>query len=225
MLRCLDLFCKQGGAGKGYADAGFEVVGVDIEPQPRYPFEFHQADAFDYVRLHSAEFDLIHASPPCQFYSVTFGLSNKRHVDLIPATRQALNDTGKPYAIENVVGAPLINPLMLCGTMFGLKVFRHRLFECFPAIWFPPQCCDHRGRATSAAKSTIRKNGITRTVSLNDGFRYVCVVGNDFLKDEAAIAMGIDWMTKYGLTQAIPPAYTEWIGRQFMAYFARVHRA
>jgi DNA (cytosine-5)-methyltransferase 1 len=205
----------------GYSRAGFEVVGVDIEPQPRYPFEFHQADALEYVRLYGAEFDLIHTSPPCQYYSVTYSLSNKKHTGLIPETRQALIDTGKPYVIENVVGSPLINPLLLCGTMFNLHVIRHRLFECFPVIWFPPFTCNHIGFATG----TRSHKKTTKCPSLTDGANYITVVGNDYLKAEGEKAMGINWMTKAGLSQAIPPAYTEWIGQQFLNFFLSHHAA
>ena len=119
-MRLLDLFCCAGGAGKGYVDAGFEVVGVDIDPQPNYPFEFHQADAIEFVSAHGHEFDAIHASPPCQAFSKTKTLHDNEHPDLIEPTREALIATGKPWVIENVVGAPLINPIKLTGQHFGM---------------------------------------------------------------------------------------------------------
>ena len=127
--KALDLYCKAGGTSMGLHRAGFEVTGVDIEPQKRYPFEFVLGDALEYCAQHGHEFDLVVAGPPCQLYSVTASLSNGNHPDLVGPTREALIATGKPYIIENVPGSPLINPLVLCGTMFGLALIRHRLFE------------------------------------------------------------------------------------------------
>lgn len=143
--RLLDLFCCAGGAGMGYYRAGFDVVGVDIAPQPHYPFAFHQADALDFLAEHGHEFDAIHASPPCQLYSTTKYAheDNGTHPDLLAPTRQALIECGIPYVIENVEGAPLIDPLTLCGSEFGLRapdvdglplaLRRHRLFES--SVW------------------------------------------------------------------------------------------
>jgi hypothetical protein len=132
--RLLDMFCGAGGCSMGYLRAGFEVTGVDLHPQPHYPFRFIQADAIAYCRKHGHEYDVIHASPPCQAYSITKNLKTAKtsHPDLVAATRAALIRTRKPYVIENVPGSPLINPLMLCGSMFGLGVIRHRLFESSP---------------------------------------------------------------------------------------------
>jgi DNA (cytosine-5)-methyltransferase 1 len=136
----LDLFCKAGGAGMGYHRAGFDVVGVDIEPQPRYPFRFVQADALEFLAAHGREFDAIHASPPCQKYCALRHLAKTEdYPDLIPETRELLEATGRPWVIENTPGAPLRSPLILCGTMFrlrtncGAELRRHRLFEsnCF----------------------------------------------------------------------------------------------
>lgn len=206
----LDLFCGAGGAAMGYYRASFDVIGVDIKPQPRYPFEFHQADALEYVRKHGAEFDAIHASPPCQAYSKLKSLHKKQYADLVSVIRDSLEKIGKPYAIENVVGAPLKNPLMLCGTMFGLRVIRHRLFEVNPPIYFPPRSCCHNGRA-SGNKSFKRETGIHRTPRLKD-FEFLTITGHDFIVSEARIALGINWMSQKELSQAIPPAYTEFIG-------------
>jgi DNA (cytosine-5)-methyltransferase 1 len=212
-MRLLDLFCGAGGAAMGYHRAGFnEIVGVDNRPQHHYPFEFVQGDALEYCTAHGHEYDMIHASPPCQGYSVTRSLSNKTHPMLIDATRAVLIATGRSYVIENVPGAPLINPLMLCGTMFGLGVIRHRLFECEPPIWFPPATCVHNGLATGN-RGSLRGS---KTPSLRHGFTYVTVAGNNYLADEGRAAMGIEWMTRTELSQAIPPAYTEWIGRQLL---------
>ncbi len=215
--RLLDLFCGAGGCSMGYHRAGFDVVGVDIKRQKRYPFEFVQADAIEYILAHGHEYDIIHASPPCQFYSVTAPLSNGNHPDLVGPTRVALLEVGKPYVIENVVGAPLINPLMLCGTMFGLRVQRHRLFEIWPnPIWFPPHPCKHDGLATG---NHLRRSGVTRTPGFKDGYNFITVAGNNYLVADGQLAMDIDWTTKAELSQAIPPAYTEWIGKQLMEQF------
>ncbi len=211
-MRLLDLFCGAGGCAVGYHQAGFtNITGVDIVSMPRYPFRFIQADALEYLARHGQEFDVIHASPPCQAYSVTAPLSSGNHPALVGQIRLALYETGRPYIIENVPGAPLMNPLMLCGTMFGLGVLRHRLFECNPEIWFPPASCAHDGRTTG---NRCARAGITRTPSAEkDGYRFITVAGNNYLADEGRRAMGIDWMTKKELSQAIPPAYTKWIGK------------
>lgn len=220
--RLLDLFSGAGGAAMGYHRAGFEVVGVDLAPQPHFPFEFHQADALEYCAAHGHEFDMIHASPPCQWYSIAAAamrLTGKRYPDLVAATRYLLMTVGRPWIIENVPGAPLQNPLMLCGTMFGLQVIRHRLFETCPTIWFPPASCHHRGLATG---NVMRRRGVTRTPSLSDdGIEYVSVAGNNYIANEGRAAMGIDWMPKSALSQAIPPAYTEYIGTQLRGILER----
>lgn len=198
----------------GYYRAGFDVVGVDIRPMPRYPFEFVQGDALEYAREHGAKFDAIHASPPCQAYSRLKSLHAKRYVDLVSITRDTLAKIGRPYVIENVVGAPLENPLMLCGTMFGLRVIRHRLFESNPQIYFSPMSCCHNGRA-SGNKSFKRETGKHRTPRLKD-FEFLTITGHDFIVSEARIALGIDWMSQKELSQAIPPAYTEYIGNYLL---------
>jgi DNA (cytosine-5)-methyltransferase 1 len=204
--KALDLFCKAGGTSMGLHRAGFEVTGVDIEPQKRYPFNFVLGDALEYVALHGHNYDLIVAGPPCQLYSVTSSLSSVNHPDLVEPTREALKTTRKPYIIENVPGAPLENPIKLCGTMFpNLRVIRHRLFECEPVIWFPPSPCQHIGRTA--------KRGVFGT--FQNGY-YLTVTGEGFLRDEARVAMGISWMSSKELSQAIPPAYTEWLGKQML---------
>lgn len=210
--RLLDAFCGAGGAGMGYYQAGFDVVGVDIKPQKHYPFEFIQADALEFIARHGKDFDVIHASPPCQKYARTKNLktSRKDHPDLIEPTRQALIATGKSYIIENVTGAPLINPVMLCGTMFGLGVIRHRLFECNPIIWWPPAPCQHEGKIVPMWWKSRQR------ALLSKKYKYIHVVGSSFLMPEAKEAMGIDWMVRDEISQAIPPAYTHWIGEQLM---------
>lgn len=196
----------------GYYQAGFDVVGVDIKPQKHYPFEFIQADALEFIARHGKDFDVIHASPPCQKYARTKNLktSRKDHPDLIEPTRQALIATGKSYIIENVTGAPLINPVMLCGTMFGLGVIRHRLFECNPIIWWPPAPCQHEGKIVPMWWKSRQR------ALLSKKYKYIHVVGSSFLMPEAKEAMGIDWMVRDEISQAIPPAYTHWIGEQLM---------
>jgi DNA (cytosine-5)-methyltransferase 1 len=132
---------------------------------------------------------------------------------LVEETRAALVATGKPYVIENVPGAPLVNPLMLCGTMFGLRVIRHRLFECDPAISFAPASCNHDGNVSGNRNAKgIRKN--------LENFRFLTIVGNDYIADDGRVAMGIPWMVRRELSQAIPPAYTEFIGKQLRAHLA-----
>lgn len=211
-LRLLDLFCGEGGAGMGYARAGFDVVGVDVAPQKRYPFTFVCGDAFDYLDGHWREFDVVHASPPCQAYSVTRRMTGRTdHPDLVGRIRQALVGTGLPYVVENVPGAPLVDPLLLCGSMFGLGVLRHRLFECAPSVFWPPASCDHAGGVLSMWWSSRCK-----ALARGERFRYLTVAGKSFLVGEASAAMGIDWMSRRGLAQAIPPVFTEYVGRQLM---------
>lgn len=192
--RLLDLFCGAGGAGYGYALAGFEVVGVDIKPQPHYPFSFLQADAMSFP-LHG--FDVIHASPPCQAYSRCQRFLKKpdAYPDLLPAMRHRLLAAGVPWILENVVGAPMPSSVVLCGSMFGLQVIRHRLFES-SHILFAPGACAHQGRTQEY------------------GGPYVCVAGNMFRLEDARRAMGIAWMGCKEISQAIPPVYTQWLGRQ-----------
>lgn len=204
--RLLDLFCCAGGAAMGYALAGFEVVGVDVNPQPNYPFEFHQADALTFP---TEGFDAIHASPPCQAFSVAtlFHRGQRdKHPNLVPQTRAKLRESGLPYAIENVPGAPLENPIMLCGTMFPerLKVYRHRMFETSPAVYFPPAFHNpHMYRPTEVGRKVAEHGWMT-------------VAGHFSDVKAAGAAMGIDWMTRDELAQAIPPPYTEFIGVHLM---------
>ncbi len=219
-LRALDLFCCAGGAGMGLHRAGFEVVGVDIRPQPRYPFEFHQTDALAFP---VDGFDFIWASPPCQAHTAMKTMHNaKSHLDLIPETRAKLIASGLPYAIENVVGAPLIDPFLLCGTMFGLGVEdadlqRHRIFETSFGIGLLPQC-NHGARATIGVYGGHVRNRKRRTIGIygegaRDSRRKFDKGVPDFTADQGREAMGIDWMTLAELSQAIPPAYSEFIGR------------
>ena len=206
--RLLDLFCGAGGAAKGYQRAGFEVVGVDIKPQPRYcGDEFHQADAMTF----SLEgFDAIHASPPCQAFTTMANRRRGNHPDLIAATRDRLESTDLPYVLENVLGArrKMVDPLTLSGGMFGLGVHRPRFFEVnFNTVLPPPvwPVLDPIGvygkldgrRLWTRSDGTIQRNAKTL--------------------QEARDAMGIGWMEWDELREAIPPAYCEWIGTHLLA--------
>ena len=201
MIRALDLFCGAGGAAMGLHRAGFEVVGVDIDPQPNYPFEFHQADALTFP-LES--FDLVWASPPCQAF--TAYKRRHQHVyaarNFIPAVRSRLADI--PYIIENVPSAPLHHPVQLCGSAFGLDVRRHRIFEASFQVVSPP--CNHSWQTPRFPPATNRKN-LRCTVEIGV-WRIPLAVQSK--------AMGIDWMTLKELSQAIPPAYSEFLGRAFL---------
>jgi len=213
---CLDAFCSAGGCSRGYADAGFTVVGVDHKPQPNYPYDFVQADAIEYIREQGPLFDLIAASPPCQLFTPLKGLTTQDYLDLIEPTRAALKSTGKRCIIENVPGSPLKATIMLCGTMFGLRTIRHRLFECFPGIYWPPTPCQHIGRASAAGRGRKPGNEKGYIPGSLENFQYITVVGNDYIKSSGEIAMDIDWMTKPELSQAIPPAYTEFLGSRML---------
>jgi DNA (cytosine-5)-methyltransferase 1 len=203
-LRLLDLFCGAGGASMGYHRAGFKVVGVDKKHQPNYPFKFHQADALEFPL---DGFDVIHASPPCEAYSRITGRHRANHEALIPATRERLISNGAPFIIENVEGAPLKNYFVLCGSMFGLEVRRHRLFECSHLI-LTPQC--NHGAQTGEYFPLCYKNRKAGKKSSVVGVYGHINYGGEF--EIRCKAMGIDWMTNAELVKAIPPAYTEFIG-------------
>jgi DNA (cytosine-5)-methyltransferase 1 len=207
--RLLDLFCGAGGAGMGYHRAGFEVTGVDIEPQPRYPFEFHQADALTFPL---EGFDLIHASPPCQAFTVmhNLGWPGKDHPDLIAATRRRLMANGRPWVIENVPGAPMPASFVLCGSMFGLPIRRHRQFETSPFLLVPP----HRHRV-GEHPILVTSGRLTKRRRVERPWQVNAVAS------VAGKAIGIDWMTRDGLSNAIPPAYTEWIGTRLLEAMER----
>jgi DNA (cytosine-5)-methyltransferase 1 len=208
--RLLDLFCCAGGASMGYSRAGFSVVGIDIAPQPNYPFEFIQVDALTLEPEFIASFDAIHASPPCQAYSDLAKRNGNGHKwpRLIEPIRRMLVDSGRPYIIENVEGAPLLSPVVLCGTMFPkLRVLRHRLFESNFVILAP----SHK-KHPKVHTFDRRKAHYGKTDEWKD---FVQVTGGGNCSLAAAhAAMGIDWMTKGEINESIPPAYTEFIGRQ-----------
>jgi DNA (cytosine-5)-methyltransferase 1 len=213
-FKALDLCCKAGGMTKGLQRAGFYVVGVDIEEQPNYcGDEFFQADA---LTFDLSGFDLVCVSPPCQKNLHGLNAVNVargrtlRHVDLIAPFRARLAASGLPYIIENVVGASLHNPVRLCGTSFGLPIRRHRLFESNLLLLTPP--CDHARFAEPKYPTNFRPGGrkVLSTV--------VQVYGNTAGSHLWPEALGIDWMNRAELMQAIPPVYGEHFGRQVMGY-------
>lgn len=200
MPRIADLFCGAGGAGMGLHRAGFEVIGFDIAPQPRYPFEFHQQDT---LTVDLSGFDAVWASPPCQLHTMAgqqWRRAGVEYPDLIEPTRRRLMATGKPYIIENVPRAPLVSPIILNGAMFGMRIRRTRLFECSfdPPFFLIPR----------EGKSSFRMDRIPTDIITPVGhFSGVAMAQNE---------MGIDWMTRKELSQAIPPAYSEFLGLQLM---------
>ena len=210
-MKLLDLFCGAGGTAVGFNRAGFDrIVGIDIAPQPHYPFEFVRGNALEYLVKYGCEFDLIAAAPPCQYYSIAQYIhgNGDEYPKLIEPLRALLLEIGKPYVIENVPGAPLVNPVMLCGLMFGLKVFRHRLFECSPWVFSPGHLKHPKGSVTNSFRGYS---------SFVNGATHISVAGHNFNREDGARAMDIDWhMTRAELSQAIPPAYTEYIGRQML---------
>jgi len=213
----------------GLHKAGFDVTGVDIKPQPRYPFNFVQADA---TAFPIEGFDFVWASPPCQAHTAMKTMHNaKEHIDLIPATRERLTAGSMPWVIENVVGAPLNNPVLLCGTMFGLgcqdaDLRRHRVFETsFPLPW-PPQC-SHGKRAVVGVYGGHIRDRRRRTIGVygegcRDSRRKSDKGIDEFTVEDGREAMGIDWMTLAELCQAIPPAYSEYLARAALPYIFRM---
>ncbi len=229
----LDLFSGAGGAARGYADAGFEVIGVDINPQKHFPYTFFQANALDVLNMLLSDsglwqgyalddFAVIHASPPCQEYSSTRHLRNATAArpiireKLVSRVNLALRETGLPYVIENVPGSPMPDSITLCGSMFGLPIRRHRWFACSHYLYAPGPC-QHTDSCINVIGGKIRGYGSLRSQTL-----YHTAKGETrrreayFRSSVGEKAMGIDWMTRAELSEAIPPAYTAWIGRQLM---------
>jgi len=205
-MKLLDLFCGAGGASEGYAKAGFEVTGIDVKHGKRYPHTYIRGDVRDYLDVEFLQqFDVIAASPPCQTFSATKHLRNAQgkstsKVNMIPEVRDALIASGKPYVIENVPNAPLINPIQLCGSGFGLKVRRHRLFESNVPLLGNE--CNHKAQG-----KPVGIYGSMRDEIPNGGHTAKTM-------SEANEAMGIDWMIWGELVESIPPAYTQFIGEQ-----------
>lgn len=224
----LDLYCCQGGASAGYAAAGFHVIGSDLHPQPRYPYPFAQGDALqlldDLLDGKAPQFSdghtyglpgstadrIIHAmagSPPCQPFTLAQRIQGRDHPDLVADTRRRLQATALPWIIENVVGAPLVDPVMLCGAMFGLRTYRHRLFESNAPMAVPAHP-DHVAATTKMGRPP------------REG-EFMHVVGNFSGVSLAREVMGAPWMNRDGLRESIPPAYTEHLGRQLLAVMER----
>lgn len=209
-MRVLDLFCCAGGAATGLSCAGFDVVGVDIDPQPNYPFEFSQMDAIEALRVLRdgpipglPRFDLIWASPPCQHF-IRSGLVDKsKTVDLLTPTRSLLQEIGIPYILENVPGAPMRPDVILCGSMFGLPVRRHRWFELSDPIAFLVPQCDHTDPVVGVYGHPHGERGAWPGM----------LPGS---QDTWGEALGIDWMSAPELSQAIPPAYSEYLARAWL---------
>ena len=208
-MKLLDLFCGVGGASAGYAAAGFDVTGIDLKHGKRYPYSYIKGDVLQYLQdldfLRS--FDVIHASPPCQTHSITQHLRNAQgkttsKIDLIPQTRAALIASGKPYIIENVPGSPLIDPIQMCGSSFGLKVRRHRLFES--NLKLVGTGCLHKEQGRPIGVYGSLKDNIP-----NDGKTAESI-------EEARIAMGMPWAIWSELVEAIPPYYTTFLGHQMI---------
>lgn len=228
--KLLDLYSCQGAASEGYRRAGFDVFGVDIDPQPRYPFRFHQGDALSVLRVlnnggkvgfHATDdsphlgpfftkwlwlddFSAIHGSPPCQAFTNAQKIQGNEHPELIGPTRDLLVETGLPYVIENVPGSPVRADVELCGATFGLHTYRHRLFESSIPLTQPA----HRPHAAPTVK-------MGRPITEGDWYH---AVGNFSGVDYIRRDLGVPWMTRDGIRECIPPAYTEHIGRQLMAH-------
>jgi DNA (cytosine-5)-methyltransferase 1 len=244
-MKLLDLFCCAGGAAMGYHRAGFDVYGVDLDPQPRYPFAFHQGDAIAVLSrlidggsvtftrndgelpevLTLADFDAIHASPPCQLF--TSAPSNKANFhDLVNPVRELLHQVGVPWVIENVVGAPMVEPAVLCGTQFGmraddvdgvpLKLVRHRLFESNVHLSAPTACNHDRTVLTASVYGA--GGGWTPQHRDSDARRGGYIPATSVIQK----LMGIDWMSKHEMSESIPPVFTEHVGGQLMAHLRAV---
>jgi DNA (cytosine-5)-methyltransferase 1 len=231
-VRILDLFCGAGGAGWGYHLAGFEVVGVDVEFQSHYPFPVVTCDALEYLGSLSRcgyspgdlGFDAVHASPPCQRFSSLNHVHKKEYVDLVEPTRKLLQATGLPYVIENVPGAPLLNPVRVCGTAVGLplvkcrdgmtrQVRRHRLFETNFPVMVPD--CNH----------TVEALGVYGNGPWNNNDKSRRRGGYQGTSEERRLGMVVPWMNRDEAAQAVPPAYTELVGAQLASHVTDQRKA
>jgi DNA (cytosine-5)-methyltransferase 1 len=211
----LDLFSGAGGAAVGYALAGFQVIGIDIDEQPDYPFTFIKADVMNLnlaALVASSGAVAVHASPPCQAYSPLNAYNQLSYPDLVAPTRELLVATGLPWVIENVVQAPLLDPIVLCGTMFGLKLYRHRGFES-NFVLAAPRHLPHRARCT--------RNGYLPTPEAP----FMTISGGKHSRawrERACEEMGTPWMTTvHDVCESVPPAYAAFVGGQLMAAMRR----
>lgn len=203
----------------GYHEAGFEVVGVDWFHQPNYPFEFIKADCTKLSLSFLQQFDAIAASPPCKTHTTMKAFSDPSHVDFLPTTRAMLKFANRPYVIENVEGAPMVNPITLCGSSFGLHVRRHRQFESNVKL-VAPACRHDEQEANSPGFKTMRYHS-GKPVEYTAKVVSVYGRGNGYGKGETQLwrdVMGMPWASKDGLREAIPPVYTKFIGEQLIAY-------
>lgn len=211
--RVLDLYCHRGGMAAGYAAAGFDIVGVDTDPDcvAEYPFTFVHGDAIEYLLAHGHEFDLVHGSPPCQLYTPLNAYNHKTYPDLISPTRDAMVKVGRPWVIENVEAArpEMRDPIMLCGPMFGLRMYRHRLFETSFPLTAPPH---------PAHTALCTRNGYLPTTERP----FMTITGGRHSRAwqrAAAHAMGTPWITTIkGVCEAIPPAYATWLATQYLTH-------
>lgn len=202
--KLLDLFCGEGGAGHGYSLVGFDVTGVDIRVQERYPHRFVCDDALEHLRRHWREFDVIHASPPCRAHSLMKYVTQEAYFDFIPVLRDILLQIRKPYIIENVETAPLRDPILLCGGMFGLRTYRHRIFETNMVI---PRLRHHTHEHQTAP--------VGRSACANE---YLNLVGHFPDVELARRVMSMPWASRDGIADAVPPAYTQYLGEYAMAF-------
>lgn len=220
--RVLDLGCNAGGASEGYRRAGYIPFGVDIAPQKNYPYTFRRCDMLEYAALYAQDFDLIHASPPCQGYSPAMSIrkdaeeQRAKYPDLITPLREILKASGRPYVIENTPGAPLNTTVVLKGTMFGLRVIRDRLFEIYPALpqlYFTPVPVKIGSVVTGEYMTVAGSGGAMWADKAKTKRR----AGSRHVEDWRA-AMRISWTTKEEIVEMIPPAYTHWIGMKLLPY-------
>lgn len=223
----IDLFCCAGGASRGYAEAGFEVIGIDLRPQPNYPYRFVQADALEFLDRMIAGGTMewigpgiiaaIHASPPCQGYS-TQTADKSKHDKLIGEVRDRLIALGKPYIIENVEGAGqfMVDPVRLCGSSFGLDVRRHRLFESNWGV--QGKACDHGWQTPRFRSLAIKQHRAGKLASVVGVHGHINYPGEFPIRCKA---MGIDWMTNDELVESLPPAYTRFLGAQLRTHLGR----
>ncbi|HEU04035.1 MAG TPA: DNA cytosine methyltransferase [Nitrosopumilus sp.] len=229
-MKLLDLFCGAGGASVGLKNAGFnEIIGIDINPMPEYPFKLNQIDALNTSIKEMEKADLIWASPPCQAYShgtIKWRKKGKEYPDLIRETRRLLQATQKPFVIENVIGAPLRKDLMLCGEMFRLKIIRHRIFECHG---FKPNQIPHKKHKNAVWNGTAigvwggGKPGCFGNKEKRAYYNTIVKQNKNNELKEWQNAMEIGWVNnKKTLSQCVPPKYAEYIGKEFLKTMVKV---